>query len=773
MLVRVWIGLCIVLLSGCAQVQFEQWDARYGKAEPKELKITAPGPLTYYGQIRPLLEKRCVNCHGCYDAPCQIKQEAYEGLLRGANAQPVYNGARLLAAEPSRLFEDAQTTAQWRRKGFYPVFNERRDEGKNNIQLSLLAQTLLQKKNHPLPAKELLSDDFAIGVNAKHVCPRVETYQLFATLNPLAGMPYGVPGLKPVESKKLLDWVALGAPMGTPPALDAKLGGHIERWEAFLNGPSLKAQLTARYLYEHLFLAHLYFPDALGSHFRLVRSKTPPGQPLEIISTRRPYDDPKVERVYYRLRLDPSSLLAKTYMPYALGDDRLEQWRQWFLNPNYTVDHLPSYDAVDSANPFLTFTQLPVDGRYRFLLSEAQFTIMNFIKGPVCRGQVALNVIQDHFWVFFLAPQIQEGPTFADFLARNSSHLYLPTMESNNLIPVSSWSSYSSLQMKYLEEKAEFVRKTTQEDKRLGMDLIWDGEGGKNHNAALTIFRHYDSASVHQGLIGPNPKTAWVIGYPLLERIHYLLVAGFDVYGNLPHQLMSRLYMDFLRIEGEMNFVEMLPKKTQQKELAFWYRDAENDLQRYIDAYLNHLPARPLINYSSEDPKAELYDALRKHLGAAAASERNIEPNHRLASAISAANIPAKALQWMPQSTLLLVPGEGLFSLLHESAYSNLSSLFGEEHRRRPLEDQLIVTQGVIGAYPNSFLKVNAVDLAQLAQGLAALNSEADYQALKRRFGVRRTDPSFWAHSDEIARVFKRQQPTEAAILDYNRLENR
>ena len=145
-LLRQWIWLCVVVLSGCAQLQFEQWDAHYGKPVPQEAAVTPAAALTYYGQIRPLLEKRCVNCHGCYDAPCQLKQEAYEGLLRGANAQPVYSGARLLAAEPTRLFEDAQSTAQWRLKGFYPVFNERRQEGHNNLQLSLLAQTLLLKK---------------------------------------------------------------------------------------------------------------------------------------------------------------------------------------------------------------------------------------------------------------------------------------------------------------------------------------------------------------------------------------------------------------------------------------------------------------------------------------------------------------------------------------------------------------------------------------------------------------------------------------------------
>ena len=84
--------------------------------------------------------------------------------------------------------------------------------------------------------------------------------------------------------------------------------------------------------------------------------------------------------------------------------------------------------------------------------------------------------------------------------------------------------------------------------------MIWDGDG-RNDNAGLTIFRHFDSASVVKGMVGGSPKTAWVIGYPLLERIHYLLVADYDVYGNVGHQLNSRLYMDFLRMEGEFNFL--------------------------------------------------------------------------------------------------------------------------------------------------------------------------------------------------------------------------
>ena len=73
---------------------------------------------------------------------------------------------------------------------------------------------------------------------------------------------------------------------------------QVQDWEAFLNGPSPKERLMSRYIYEHLFLGHLQFEgDAAHRAFRLVRSSTPPGQPLQIIASRRPYDDPGVARV--------------------------------------------------------------------------------------------------------------------------------------------------------------------------------------------------------------------------------------------------------------------------------------------------------------------------------------------------------------------------------------------------------------------------------------------------------------------------------------------
>ena len=66
-------------------------------------------------------------------------------------------------------------------------------------------------------------------------------------------------------------------------------------------------------------------------------------------------------------------------------------------------------------------------------------------------------------------------------------------------------------------------------------------------------------------MLGELPKTMWVLDYPLLERIYYALVAGFDIYGTTGHQLAVRHYMDGLRVEAESNFLNFLPPEKRQE----------------------------------------------------------------------------------------------------------------------------------------------------------------------------------------------------------------
>ena len=78
-------------------------------------------PISYLKDVHPILEKRCAVCHSCYNAPCQLKMETFEGLDRGANKKSVYDAVRLSAVQPTRLFMDANSTQEWRTKEFFSI----------------------------------------------------------------------------------------------------------------------------------------------------------------------------------------------------------------------------------------------------------------------------------------------------------------------------------------------------------------------------------------------------------------------------------------------------------------------------------------------------------------------------------------------------------------------------------------------------------------------------------------------------------------------------
>ena len=757
-------------------------DQRYGAPDPARYDTPAApvGALSYRADVRPILERRCVVCHGCYDAPCQLKLGAWEGIARGASKENPYDQGRLLQARPSRLFVDAQRASEWRKQGFFPVLNERAATTEADLAASVLYRSLALKREHPLPQVAVLPRPFDFSIDHKQTCPTIETFDAYAREFPLAGMPYGLPGLAAHEHESLARWIAAGAPYEGPAPVSAEAARQVAAWEAFLNGDSLKERLMSRYLYEHLYLGFLYLDsDKARRPFRLVRSATPPGKPLATIATRRPYDDPGVPRPYYRLVPEPETVLAKTHLPYRLSAERMAKFRAWFLAVPYEVSALPGYALETSSNPFVAFSALPVESRYRFLLDEAQYFIMNFIKGPVCRGQIAVDVIEDRFWVFFIDPDAGAREAGADLIARSSRELRLPAEWGSNAPILIPWLQYADLQTRYLEAKNRALESALGAPGALNLSLIWDGEQ-RNPNAALTVFRHFDSASVVQGLVGDPPKTAWVIGYSLFERIYYLLVTGYDVYGNAGHQLNTRLYMDFLRMEGEFNFLVLLPQDAREATRDHWYRGASSSVKDYVYGRKAQLNRESGIAYRTADPQRELYGMLRARLAPV------LGPRFELSSIGDAAlrrdlqalgAVGGASTAWLPEVTILRVDdpprAPRWFTLLRDNAHTNVSNLLGEGARLIPAENTLTLAPGFIGAYPNAIWRVPRADLPALAAAIRALASGEDYGRLADRFAVRRTDPGFWEVSDAMMEAYERTAPLEAGLFDYQRLENR
>ncbi len=748
----------------------------------EEIAETPAGSMTALDikMIKPMIERRCVVCHGCYDAPCQFRMTSPEGIARGASKEPVYDPARTTDATLTRLGIDASTTEEWRRLGFADIA----PHGKEDPESSILWRMLALGRQHPLPANISLPKNIDLDVTRKLSCPVPTEFDKYERENPFGGMPYAMAPLEEGEWKMLSAWVANGAPLDDLISTDDEtvLGDQIASWEAFLNDPSPKSRLVARYLYEHLFLAHLYFDDAEdGPFYQLVRSFTPPGQPIEIIATRRPYDDPGADVFFYRLEPITETILHKTHMTYQLGPERLERLKEIFFTEGWSApSELPSYEPSVASNPFISFADIPAEARYRFLLDDPEYFIRTFIRGPVCSGQVAVNVIEDRFWVMFLDPASDLSITDPSYLKDAAPYLGLPAEHASGpllerLVPV-----YLDHHRRYEDFRRK--RYDDADPERLGpsIDAIWKGSSVTGA-PILTVFRHFDNASVISGFVGDIPETAWVIDYPTLERIYYNLVAGFDVFGSVEHQVGTRLYMDLLRMESEDLFLSFLPPGRRRDLHQSWYRGGHTKIRVLMHQQQIDIDHGVQIDYRTGDAKSELL--LRVLKSASGVSPKadplnrpidrggSLSPQSLLLSRLSSKTAPW--VEFLPELSLLRVKRKAgpdlAFSFIHDKAHTNVAFLFAESLRLEPEKDTLTILRGQIGSYPNFFFVVDEQMLPRFVNDLSAIHDDGGWLAFVAAYGVRRSSSTFWETADFFQDQMIRQHPLEAGLLDLNR----
>ena len=233
-------------------------------------------------------------------------------------------------------------------------------------------------------------------------------------------------------------------------------------------------------------------------------------------------------------------------------------------------------------------------------------------------------------------------------------------------------------------------------------------------------------------------------------------------------------------MEGEFNFLAFLPQKYRIELANYWYRDTSDEVKEFLISHGEQLIRDPNIRYHSDHPKDELFELIKQYLNPALSHKYSLAQHTQpelLAQLTPINQVTGKAANLMPEQSLLLVEhylGEPkVFTIVRNSAHSNINGLLTEEDNRLIEEDYLTLVPGILGSYPGAMYRVSAFRLPQLVSELAALDDESDYQRFMDRYGVRRTDPRFWQHSDEIHTLFFKQQPLNAGILDLNRLENR
>ena len=767
----------LLLFSGCS-------------VEPlKPVEVVVPQTkIDYIKEVKPILDKRCVVCHSCYNSPCQLKLSSFEGADRGSSKEKVYLGNRLSAQDPSRLFMDAKSTEEWREKGFSSVLDSQAKMSSND---SLMLLLLDHKMKNPKSKGEYFSesDDLTCAKDKNELAD-------FLHKHPNSGMPFGFPPLTQDEFKTIKSWLAQGAlspsasEMASAKTPSKNAQAFIDKFERFLNNEDAKYAMSARYIYEHLFLAHIAFRGADGEFFELVRSTTPSPQKIDIIATLRPYDNPKVDKFYYRFRKIHSSIVYKTHIVYNLSDEKLARYKELFIKPKwnekpYVVGHKIEYNE----EPFRVFSQIPENSRYKFLLDDSEYVIRTFIRGPVCKGQIALNVISDHFWVMFMNPEYDLSIHKKDFLNKEYENLVMPIEDGSDVKLLKTFSDkYIDAAIVYNKNRQNIYDKTYK--KGLSIDSIWRGDESKS-SPFLTVYRHFDSASVHRGALGGLPKSAWVIDYPLFERIYYALVAGFDIYGNVGHQVSIRRYMNRLRVEGESNFVNLLPKEDREDLFASWYLNAEDKEECFLSQN------NSAIKYEKIDSKRELLEkVVNKHLLKSCgikfdklnylyANERvpslpkkytnNSDYNQAFKSLVKK-GLPFIQVVNGQQSNLAFIRIKNIpnkkdivFSAIINRWHDNVSFMFSEEDRLDPSQDEFDFIEGFVGSYPNQFLVVDYKDLPDFFDMLHNYDGSKKYIDKFLKYGINRGDDNFWQNYDWFQDRFNKDKPHESGLFDLNR----
>ncbi|MFA5979694.1 MAG: fatty acid cis/trans isomerase [Pseudomonas sp.] len=741
-----------------------------------------PAPaLSYTRDIQPIFTEKCVACHACYDSACQLNLGSGEGAARGATKVLVYDGDRSQATKPTRLFYDAFGKAAWRHEGFTSVLDAQ------GSQAALMARMLeLGHSRAPLQPNGKLPDDIVLGLSRENMCPLPEEFDTYADVHPNEGMPLAVTGLSDQQYQTLRRWLASGAPIdqqGVAPS--AQEAAQVLQWENLLNAPGARESLVARWLFEHLFIAHLYFEGGEPGHFfQWVRSRTPSGQPIDLINTRRPNDDPGT-RIYYRLWPIQGVIVHKTHITYPLSAAKMERVKALFYSGDWQVSALPGYGPGRRANPFETFEAIPAQARYQFMLDNAEYFVRTFIRGPVCRGQIATDVIRDNFWALFQAPEHDLYITDPLYRGRATPLLAMPGQNDDV-------GSVLSLWLKYRDKRNEYEalrRYRYGELPAPGWSTLWAG----NDNALLSIFRHFDSASVNKGLIGEVPQTMWLFDYPLLERTYYQLVVNFDVFGNVSHQAQTRLYFDLIRNGAEQNFLRLMPANSRDDFLDDWYQNG-GKVKLWMD-YESIDDDKPTgLKLNEKDPKRDFVNQLLARYGdlnaspdpinrcvGAYCSRPGLEPVLRdaeqaLSRLTSRPAAGLKVIDQLPEATMLRIETRTghreVYSLLRNRAHSNVAFMLGEASRYQPGLDTLTVYPGVLSSYPNFMFNIPAEQVPAFVAAMESARDAQHFEKIVDRWGVRRSHPQFWEYFHDLSTYIRETTPLEEGVLDMNRYEN-
>ena len=580
----------------------------------------------YLTKVKPIFEKRCVTCHGCYEAPCQLNMQSYQGVRRGYHGIPVYNMDRKNNMAFTQM-NNAFPLSQWRNLGFHPVVSHNEEDSVNqNWEKSLLKIFVENgyKYNQPgFPLTDKVKKIYKKSRRNEDVCTAtpeqyskhfssekknpwdvldVNKYFEKTTVNGNAsgaGMPFALPALSADEVSVLTEWMSKGAKGPSKISMESfQISSNptvIQQWEKFFNTDSPKGRHTARYVYEHTYTALYHFDEIPGEYYQLVRlARLKDGSFGEVI-TKFPYQLPSsVQKVIYKLKKVTETIVQKKMNVWHINNQKLNRLKELFVK-NWNMDIVAEPVYVNS-NPFEYFSPIPAESRSRFMIENSKIIIGAMVQGAVCVGSGATYAIRDHFWIWFLKPE-SDVSVITPRLGLSSwdqmgtgrwekeeernyeelGHLWRKIQGIDyNIDAAANAVKYFDRTIKdyksYNKAYEKQLRLLLQKQNRIGLDEndIWTGKDNStsvnnvNPNAWLNVTRHENNTSVQYGAEGGRPGSMWVLSYSNFERLYYNLVANYDPFGDLAMKMSSFRIMTFVRLEAEDLAISFLPKETRE-----------------------------------------------------------------------------------------------------------------------------------------------------------------------------------------------------------------
>ena len=780
--------IALVILAGIATIVVLFYEASSEKTpwqpfvlDPPEYpgQSVALEDEFYLNRVQPILDRRCIACHGCLDSPCNLKLTSYEGVMRGAKGENV-DDPHLFTEEPIRLY-DAPSLQAWRERGFCSVIDQTGPALERPRQSVLYRMVSAgAERNLPLfplgPLKPVYTKADA------HLCPCGEEINDYLKQRPSAGMPFGLPGISQEQLGIFSRWIIAGAPGPTRAEMAARSKPSkpemIDRWEAFLNRSDPRSPLISRYIFEHIFLASVHFERAPGEFYKLVRSVTPPGEyPIQRIITARPFDTPYlpgVKKFYYRLQRVTSSYVQKSFFLWSINDPMLARLEALFYESEWAADGVlnPGYE---SHNPFEVFAAIPAKSRSLFLLENSKLIASGMIRGPVCVGNLATYAIKDYFWVFFVNPDSDPSVLQPE-------------------LGLKSWKDFMSYTVwgDAAYEKAYANTLGSYKPQGYSIDDIWDGEK-QNVNAWLTILRNETNATVLHGRKGGIPPTFWLIDYSGYERLYYSLVAEYRYWGGEQSKIATWEFMGYLRQEFEDNFLRLLPEKDRSPYRNRWTRGIGREL-----LFTMPFPgetAKSDVSIVSRDPISQILTLIQEHLtdqvsGPADPLNSNLLGGFDLDAPIQNVSDWERALSeltmragdsftpFLPSVTYLRIRFEDrweVYTLIANRSYAFNNVIFDENGARQPKLDTLSVYRGLVGDFPNLFVSLSAEDASDCLLQLRGVDSAETWQHWKEKYGTLRNSRPFWSVFDWFTDWNFANQSPRAGHLDlryYNFLDS-